>query len=77
LQSSDIIARLRLQSAEIETSLDRIAASGTARDYLDIEAMRRMFARIAGGGNSMAEFTEAHRFVRGLGIGLYLASSRR
>jgi len=77
LQSSDIIARLRLQSAEIETSLDRIAASGTARDYLDIEAMRRMFVRIAGGGNSMAEFTEAHRFVRGLGIGLYLASSRR
>lgn len=77
LQSSDIIARLRAQSAEIETSLDRIAASGTARDYLDIEALRRMLARIASGGNSMAEFTEAHQFVRGLGVGLFLASSGR
>ncbi len=74
LQSADILARVRAQSAEIDAAIERIAGSATAGYYLDAAALRRIFDRIVAGGNSMSMVSEGHVLARGLSAGYFLAS---
>jgi hypothetical protein len=77
LQSSDILVRFRVQSAEINAALDRIAGNAIASDYLNSGALRKIFDGIVAGGNSLPEVAEAHLLARGISVGYFLASQIR
>jgi len=61
LQSSDILHRLRAQSAELYAVLDRFDSSAIVGDYLDMRALRKSFERIVAGSNSPSLANEASR----------------
>jgi asparagine synthase (glutamine-hydrolysing) len=77
LQSSDILVRFRVQSAEINAALDHIAGSAIASDFLNSGALRKIFDGIVAGGNSLRDVAEAHLLARGLSVGYFLASQIR
>jgi len=75
LQSSDILARIRMQRDEIGAALDAIAGSADASEYLDAFAMRKIFDRILSGANMLEDVKLAQMLIRGLSVGYFLCSA--
>ncbi|HEX8744015.1 MAG TPA: asparagine synthase-related protein [Thermoleophilaceae bacterium] len=66
-QGADIAYRLRADARAVSAAVERVAASGAAREYLDVNALRRSWAGVAAGGS------DGVRQVAGaLAFGLFL-----
>jgi asparagine synthase (glutamine-hydrolysing) len=77
LQSSDIVPRMRVQSAEIYAAIDAMDRRPITSEFLDTAAMRSILCGIVAGGNSMSQVAQAHLLARGLSVGCFLASPGR
>lgn len=66
-QGADIAYRLRADAAAVSATVERVASSDAAREYLDVQALRRSWDGIAAGGsNGVLQVTNA------LAFGLFL-----
>ena len=67
-QAADIAHRLRADAAATAAAVESVAASGEAREYLDVQKLRSSWDRVAAGGSEgVLEVTRA------LAVGLFLA----
>jgi asparagine synthase (glutamine-hydrolysing) len=66
-QAADAAHRLRADAAAVTGAVDRIAASDAAREYLDVETIRRLWEKVAAGGSE-----DVPRVAGALAFGLFL-----
>jgi asparagine synthase (glutamine-hydrolysing) len=66
-QGADIAYRLRADAGEVSAAVERVAAAGAARQYLDVRMIRASWAKVAAGSSDGALAT-----TRGLTFGLFL-----
>jgi asparagine synthase (glutamine-hydrolysing) len=68
-QGADIAYRLRADSSATAAAVERVASSDVAREYLDVESVRRSWRDVAAGGSD-----GARAVMGGLSSGLFLLS---